>query len=86
VIKSIRPKRQKSYFEINEKIYKVDLGITDGYGLLRKNPRKNRRFEKILKKIYETPTNYNVEIIKGLKAYDRYGIKKVFGVARITKK
>ena len=89
--KSIIYIRQK-YFDndpdlnyiIDGKIYIQDMGVTDGYGIVKKIPKRNRALERRLKSIdYNT---IKVEIVRGLKAYERFGIDKVNGVIVITSK
>ncbi|MBC7884481.1 MAG: hypothetical protein H7X99_03355 [Saprospiraceae bacterium] len=61
-----------------------DMGVTNGYGLIRKSPKKNKALQKKLKGI--DIDNCTIEIVKGLNAYKRFGIKRVYGCIVITTK
>jgi hypothetical protein len=69
---------------IDGKAYRQDMGVTDGYGLIRKSPKKNKALQKRLKTIDKD--NCTIEIVRGLAAYERFGIDKVYGVIVITTK
>ncbi|PJJ09839.1 hypothetical protein CLU83_3218 [Flavobacterium sp. 1] len=76
--------RRKSITIIdNEKII-IDRGITNSYGLIEKMPKENKKITKFLMKNVENP-NYKIENIRGLKAYENYGILGINGVCVITK-
>lgn len=83
--------RQKHFREspdmayiIDGKTYIQDMGSTDSYGLIRKNPKTNKALQKKLKRINKD--NLTLEIVTGLNAYRRFGIKNVCGVIVITSK
>ena len=67
---------------IDGKTFIQDVGVTDGYGLIKKNPKTNKALQKKFK-IFNKE-NCTIESLKGLEAYKRYGIKRVYGVVVIT--
>lgn len=69
---------------IDGKTYIQDMGITDGYGLLRKRPKANKALQRQLKGLDKE--NCTIEILRGLNAYKRFGIKRVYGAVVITTK
>lgn len=69
---------------IDGKSYVQDMGVTDGYGLIKKSPKTNKALQKRLKTIDKD--NCTMEIVKGLAAYKRFGVEKVYGVIVITTK
>lgn len=76
----------KLAFIIEGKTYIQDLGQSDGYGLVKKKPKRNRRLEKRLKEIAKNHDKYNSEFLKGLRAYKKVGLKYVPGVIIIDRK
>lgn len=89
--KSLIYVRQKDFgdnpdvaYIVDRKIFIQDVGVTDGYGLIKKNPRTNKALQKKLKGVNKD--NCTIEIVRGLEAYKRYGIKRVYGVVVITTK
>lgn len=83
--------RQKYYNEnpdityiIDGKTYIQDMGIQDGHGLIKKPPRTNKALQKKLKNIDKN--NCTIEVFRGLSAYEKYGIKRVYGVIAISTK
>ena len=83
--------RQKDFGKYPDIIYLIDgkkfiqdTGEQDGYGLVKKRPKTNKALEKKLKKF--TKDNCTIEFVKGLNAYNRFGIKYVFGTIVITSK
>lgn len=85
-INSIIYVRQKDFgnnpklaYIVDGKTYFQDNGKTDGYGLLKVKPKKNRRLQRKLKGL--NTHNCNIEILKGgLEAYRKFGIEYVYGV------
>lgn len=76
--------RRKSITIIdNEKII-IDRGITNGYGLIEKMPKENKKIIKIILK-NGVSSKYKTEIVRGLKAYRTYGILGINGVCIFTK-
>ena len=69
-------------YVIDGKTFIQDVGETDGYGLIRKKPKTNRALQKKLKGIDKD--NCTIEIVRGLNAYKRFGIKRVYGAVVIT--
>ena len=69
---------------IDGKTFIQDMGVTDGYGLIRKRGKTNRALQKKLKGIDKD--NCTIEIVRGLNAYKRFGIKRVYGAVVITTK
>ncbi len=89
--KSLIYVRQKNFgdnpdmaFIIDGKTFIQDVGVTDGYGLVKKRPKTNKPLQKKLKNIDKN--NCTLEIIRGLNAYKKFGIKRVYGVIVITTK
>ena len=89
--KSLIYVRQKDFgdnpdmtYIIDGKIFIQDMGVTDGYGLIRKSPKTNKALQKKLKGIDKD--NCTLEFVKGLNAYKRFGIKRVYGVIVINSK
>jgi hypothetical protein len=76
----------KLAYIIEGKIYIQNMGQTDGYGLVKKRPKRNRRLEKRLKEVANNHDKYNLEFLKGLRAYQRVGLKYIPGVVIINKK
>jgi len=69
---------------IDGKTYIQDAGITDGYGLVKKMPKKNIALQNKLKGINKDKCT--IELVRGLNAYKRFGIKRVYGAVVITTK
>lgn len=69
---------------IDGKTYIQDMGTTDGYGLIKKIPKKNRALQKRLKNFDKD--NCTIQIVRGLAAYERFGIDRVYGAIVITTK
>ena len=76
-------RKSLSYFE--GKKYIIDIGITNGYGLLDKMPKMNKKFLKVLQKQIENPNNYKSIIYRGLTAYKKFGKIGINGVC-VTEK
>ncbi len=72
------PKNPDMNFLIGGRFYKQDMGVSDGYGLLKKSPKMNKALRRRLKTV--DVDNCIIEIIRGLGAYERFGIDKVYGV------
>jgi hypothetical protein len=71
---------------VNGKTFKQDEGETNIYGHIITNPKKNKSLQKELDIVGINPDKYKIEIIKGWKAYQRFGIQTVYGVFLISKK
>ena len=89
--KSLIYVRQKDFVVNHEMSYIIDgktfiqkMGVTDGYGVVKKNPKTNKALQKKLKDVDKD--NCTLEIVRGLNAYKRFGIKRVYGVVFITSK
>lgn len=89
--KSLIYVRQKDFpanpvvaYVIDGKTYIQDMGVTDGYGLIKKSPKTNKALQKRLKAIDKD--DYIIEIVRGLAAYKRFGIDRVYGVIVFTAK
>jgi hypothetical protein len=68
---------------IDGKSFFQDIGETDGYGLLKRKPKRNKQLERKLKGL--TKDNCDIEIVKGgLSTYKRFGLKYVYGAVVIT--
>jgi hypothetical protein len=84
--------REKNYsrnrriaYVVNGKMYVEKMGITNGTGIVRRAP---RTISKALQKSVQTLTaeNATVEMLKGIDAYERFGIRWVYGVIVINRK
>jgi len=89
--KSIIYVRQKDFgdnpdvaYIIDGKTFIQDIGVTDGLGVIKKRAKANKALQKKLKGV--NTDNCSIEIVRGLDAFKRYGIKKVYGVIVITTK
>jgi hypothetical protein len=73
-------------FIIDGKSFFQDIGVTDGHGILKRKPKRNRQLQRKLKGLIKD--NCDIEILKGgLNAYRRLGLKYVYGaVVIITRK
>jgi hypothetical protein len=78
--------KRKSIAFINGKKYVYDRLVTDGYGLIRREPRKNKGFEKAFAKVLENPDEYETKVIRGLIAYQKFGLIGINGVSIMNKK
>jgi hypothetical protein len=76
----------KLAYIINGRTYMLNMGHTNGYGIVKKKPKRNRQLERKLKIVAKNSDKYNVEFLKGLKAYIKVGIKYVSGVVLISEK
>jgi len=71
-------------YSIDGKIYKQKRAKTDGYGLLRKDYRPNRKLKRRGKHI--NADNYKITVLRGKDAYDKYGLIGMNGVIEIEEK
>jgi hypothetical protein len=69
-------------YSINGKIYKQKRTKTDGYGLVKKNYRPNRKLEKQIKKL--NSDKCQITVLRGMEACHKYGIAGMNGVIEIT--
>lgn len=68
---------------IDGKTFFQDIGETNGYGLLKRKPKRNIQLQRKLKGL--TKENCDIEIVKGgLNSYRRFGMKYVYGAVVIT--
>lgn len=89
--KSLIYVRQKDFgdnpditYIIDGKTFIQDAGVTDYLGIIKKKPRPNKALQKKLKGVDKD--NCTIEIVKGLNAYKRFGLKTVYGAVVITTK
>ena len=89
--KSIIYVKQKEFGEnpdvayiIDGKTYIQDIGVTDNLGVVKKRPKTSKKLHTKLREIDKD--NYTIEIVRGLAAYKRFGIKRVYGVIIFTTK
>ncbi len=75
--------KRKSITIINDKKFIVDRGITNYYGLIEKMPKGNEKLKQFLIENAENK-KYTNKILRGLKAYQSYGILGINGVCIIT--
>ena len=73
-------------FIIDGRKYLQGLGMTNGYGIMRKRPKQNKNLQKQLALIGPFLDQYHVECFSGLKAYQKFGRKYIFGVIVIKRK
>ncbi len=71
-------------YSIDGKIYRQKSPKMNGYGLVAKSYKQNRRLKKILKR--SNPGDIELTILRGKKAYDKYGIVGMNGVFEIKRK
>jgi hypothetical protein len=83
--------RQKDFGNYPDVIHLIDrkkfiqnAGEQNGYGLIKRKHRRNRVLERKLKNL--TKDNCTIELVRGLNAYNRFGIRYVFGTIVITTK
>lgn len=77
--------KRKSIAFINGKKYLYERWVTDGYGLIRREPKKNKKFEKAFAEVLKNIDDYKTEVIRGLTAYQRFGLIGINGVNIIEK-
>jgi hypothetical protein len=89
--KSLIYVRQKDFgnnpdiaYIIDGKTFIQDIGVTDYLGIVKKRPKTNKALQKKMKGVNKD--NCNIEVVTGLEAYKRYGIKRVYGAVVITTK
>lgn len=78
--------KRKSIAFIDEKKYVYERLVTDGYGLIRREARKNKGFEKAFTEVLENPDEYETKVIRGLTAYEKFGLIGINGVSIMNKK
>ena len=71
-------------YSVDGTIYKQKRTKTDGYGLVRKNYRPNKRLKRRVKQI--NVDNYKITVLRGKVAYDKYGLIGMNGVIEISEK
>jgi hypothetical protein len=71
-------------YSIDGKIYKQRIPKSDGYGLVRKSYKTNRRLKKRMKQM--NPDNCEITVLRGKAAYDKYGAIGVSGVVEVVEK
>jgi hypothetical protein len=59
---------------------------SNSYGIFEKKPRRNRRLKRKMKKIEPNIDEYEIEVIKGINAYDTFGYDYIFGVIKLSRK
>jgi len=84
VIRKDFDKNPDAIVMFNDKEYKIDSGETNGYGLVTKSAKKNRRLKRKLKTV--NLNEYEINTVKGYEAYKKFGYKYVFGVIELKKK
>jgi len=48
-------------------------------------PHKNKRFDKALAEVLKNPNEYKTNVIRGLSAYQKFGLIGINGISIITK-
>ena len=71
-------------YSIDGKIYKQKRVKTDGYGLVRKSYRPNKKLRKRIKEF--NADNCEITVLRGKEAYDKYGLIGIDGVIEIAEK
>jgi hypothetical protein len=56
--------------------------VTDDLGIVKKSPKTNKALQKRVEDFNKD--NCTIEIVRGLNAYKRFGIKRVYGAVVIT--
>jgi hypothetical protein len=85
VVRSDFKKNPAMFIFCDGKEFKQNMGKSDGYGLVNRSPRRNRRLERKLKSINNFD-DYEIKLHKGYDAYLKYGYKYVFGVIELIRK
>jgi hypothetical protein len=79
---------QKSYyitFIIDKKVYRQRIGQTDAYGLVKDMPEQNKSLQDKLSSIKSESDSFTLTSYRGLKAYNKFGYRSVFGVFELTR-
>ncbi len=76
--------KKNTYFYIDGKKFKQKIDKTSGYGVITKRDRTNQRLMRKLKKLNKD--NFTMELVRGLNAYNRFGLKYIYGVIILTTK
>lgn len=71
-------------YSIDGEIYKQKRVKTDGYGLVRKDYRPNRKLKKRVKQI--STDSCKITVLRGKEAYDKYGLIGMNGVIEIEER
>ena len=71
---------------IDGKTYIDELGNTNAYGLISKEPKRNKKLQKKLSRINTSLEEFNIQVYKGLDAYKRFKMEGVSHVFVITTK
>ena len=66
--------------------YRQKDAIANSYGLLEREPKRNQKLERKLKKIKPDLNNYKIKVHKGIDAYLKFGYEKVLGVIELKRK
>ena len=66
--------------------YRQENALANSYGLLEREPKRNRKLKRKLKKIESDLKNYKIEVYKGIDAYLKFGYEKVLGVIELNRK
>ena len=66
--------------------YRQENALANSYGLLEREPKRNRKLKRKLKKIESDLKNYKIEVHKGIDAYLKFGYEKVLGVIELNRK
>ncbi len=66
--------------------YRQKDAIANSYGLLEREPKRNRKLKRKLKQIEPDLENYKIEVHKGIDAYLKFGYEKVLGVIELKRK
>jgi hypothetical protein len=82
--KNYYQRKSLSYFE--GKKYIIEKGIINGYGIIEKIPKANKKFTKVLQKQLDNPESYTSTIYRGLTAYNKFGRIGINGVCVTEKK
>jgi len=81
VVRSDFKKNRDMFVIIDDKKYILDMGTTDGYGLVKRKPRRNWRLKWKMKSIRKD--NPEIEVLSGYDAYQKYGYRYAFGVIEV---
>ncbi|MBF4472236.1 hypothetical protein [Flavobacterium sp. HJJ] len=78
--------RRKTITFINGKKYLVDGGLTDSYGLIKSESKKNAKFMKAVEEMIKIPEDYSIKKYGLIEGYQKFGVLAIKGVIDYRKK
>jgi hypothetical protein len=76
--------RRKSISIVDGRKFIVDRGITNSYGIIEKMPKENKKLREYINENAQN-SKLSIKLIRGLKAYRKYGILGINGVCIMNK-